>query len=134
MNNSAQLASTPANLINRLAAQSELLSFSGNSLEWLRFKRAFEQSTKLGNYSDAENASRLYNCLKGEAREAIQGLMMTSESAQQIMEALELRYGNQSSILTELVRTIRRTPSLSKKEIDIIFFAFSVQNSVAAMK
>ena len=51
-------SSNQSRMINRLAADKQLLSFSGNNLEWLRFKRAFNMSTKLGAYSDY-----LFNCL-----------------------------------------------------------------------
>ena len=95
------------NVVNRLAAQNELPTFSGNSLEWLRFKRAFEHSKTLGRYSDTENLSRLFNCLKGDARQSVEGLMLTTNSAKEIMNALELRYGNQSLVLRNLVDALR---------------------------
>ena len=122
-----------ASLVNRFAAQKELPTFSGDPLDWLRFKRAFEHSTTLGSYSDSENVSRLFSCLKGNARNAVQGLMMTSNSAKQIMNVLELRFGNQGVILQTLVTGLRRLPSLNKKETDLISFASTVQSNVAAM-
>lgn len=36
---------------------------------------AFETSIELGNYSDEENVSRLYELLKGDARKAVKGLV-----------------------------------------------------------
>ena len=62
MNNSS---SNQAHLINRLAADKQTLQFSRNSLEWLRFKKAFNLSSELGKFSDSENVVKLYNCLKG---------------------------------------------------------------------
>lgn len=64
-------------LVNRLTTAKGLPPFSGDSLEWVRFKQAFEASSKLGAYSEAENVMRLYDALNGTAKEAVESLMVT---------------------------------------------------------
>ena len=62
--NNYNQVSSQASLVKTLAVQKKL--FSSNSLDWLRFKQAFEHSTTLGNYSDSENVSRLYSFLRAK--------------------------------------------------------------------
>lgn len=66
-------------LVRRLTSAKQLPKFDGNGLEWLRFKRSFELSSELGNYTEAENVARLFSCLEGEAKKAIESLMMTTQ-------------------------------------------------------
>lgn len=129
----SQASGISTNLVNRLVSQKESFTFSGNSLEWLRFKRAFEQSTELGGYSDRENVIRLYNCLRGEARDSVESLMLTCESAEQIMKALELRYGNKVYAIRKLLNNLRDLPRLRTGEIDLIAFSSEVRNNVVAL-
>ena len=120
-------------LINRLAIEKQDLSFSGNTMEWLRFKRAFDQSSALGNYSDQENAYRLFKCLKGDARSAMESLMITSNSGIEIMNALERRYGNAGEVVLKLVGAIRNLPRLNSDKMHIVEFASVLKNNVKAM-
>lgn len=120
-------------LINRLAINKQNLSFSGNTMEWLRFKKAFEHSTAMGGYSDQENVDRLFNCLKGSARESVESLMMTTSSGIEIMKALERRFGNEDEVVLKLVGAIRALPKLSSGKTDIVEFASTVKNNVTAM-
>lgn len=133
--NGSRLNESNPGLLNRLATHANKgnLTFSGNPLEYLRFKRAFQQSTVLGNYSDLENVSRLYDCLKGEAKEAVEGLMYSTESANEIMKSLDLLYGRKDIILLKLVEILRNLPRLNTGEVGLISFAGSVKNCVVAM-
>ena len=47
-------------LINRLTFNKFLPTFSGDPLEWLNFKKAFDGSSVLGGYSEQENVTRLF--------------------------------------------------------------------------
>lgn len=125
---------TQPGLVNRLASSKEAMEFSGNSLEWLRFKRAFVTSTVSGNYTDEENVSRLYELLKGDARKAVESLMFTTKSAAEIMGALELLYGGSDRILQKLVESLRKLPRLSSGEMNVITFASHVKNNVTAIR
>lgn len=115
-------------------SRNETLSFSGNHLEWLRFKRAFEQSTESTGFSHRDKVERLYNCLKGEARESIESLMLACASAEEIMKSLELRYGSNDLVLRKLTKNLRDLPRLSAGETNLIAFASSVKNNVTALQ
>lgn len=118
---------------NRMSDK-ELPTFSGNELEWLPFKNAFELSTELGRYSDRENAGRLYKCLKGDARRAVETLMMTSTNARDIMEVLDLKYGNKEEIMRKIVDGMRRLLKLNQSQTDLVSFATNVRNGTAAIE
>lgn len=120
-------------LVRRLTSTRQLPKFSGCSLEWLQFKRAFELTSELGNYSEEENVSRLFNCLEGEARKAVEALMISSSNAKQVMDTLELRFGNPDVITQKIVRDLRHLPSLSSGKTDLATLATTVQNGVVAM-
>lgn len=121
-------------LINRLSSNRNLPSFGGDSLEWLKFKRAYELSTDLGGYSEGENIARLHECLRGDAKEAVSALMITATSASQIMESLELRFGHPDVIVNRIVREIKALPIVGSRSMDIITFATKIKNAVAAME
>lgn len=133
-NNNNSSRTENASTINRLAVQNQGLSFSGDQLEWLSFKRAFWQTSEFGQYSDSHNATRLALCLKGAAKEEVRSLLLSSNSGEAIMNALELKYGNKEVILRHLVNMIRKLPSMKSGNCDIISFASTVKNNVAAIK
>lgn len=51
-----------ASLLNRMTS-SKLPTFSGEPLDWLRFKCVYDLSTEMGQYSEQENFVRLYDAL-----------------------------------------------------------------------
>ena len=65
------LTSNRAVLIDRLSSSKNLPRFSGDPLDWNRFKCAYECSTTNGNFSERENLSRLYDALKDDALDAV---------------------------------------------------------------
>lgn len=121
-------------LASRLTLAKELPKFSGDGLQWLQFKQAFEISSELGKYSDQENVSRLYSSLNGEAREAVDALMVSANSASSIMEALELRFGNPENIVQKVIQEIKKLPKIHSGKIDLVTFATKVRNVVAALQ
>lgn len=94
---------------------SNLPNFDGDGLKWLHFKQSFLLSTRLGNFSDEENKNRLYISFKGAAKDAVATLLMTGAGANEIMETLELIFGNQDYILQKIVQKIKDLPILGKE-------------------
>ena len=70
----------PVIFVNRLTNKN-LPHYEGEVREWLRFKHAFELSTRLGKYTDEENIGRLHDCLRGKAREAVSSPLITATSS-----------------------------------------------------
>lgn len=121
-------------LINHIAMNKKLPTFDGDVLEWPCFKRAFGQSTQTGQLTEPENLMRLYESLKGEAREAVASVMVTANSAQDEMEILQLRYGNSTIVARKIVEDLKNLPKIDTKYGDIVKFATKVKNCFSAIK
>ncbi|XP_047998807.1 uncharacterized protein LOC125236151 [Leguminivora glycinivorella] len=120
-------------LLSRLATSKDLPLFSGESLEWIQFKKSYEQSTKLCNYSDTENIARLEKCLRGEAKETVSSLFTTDTSPRAILEALELRFGRPDLIINKILSQIKKLQPLPQAyHVELVNFAVKVRNYVAA--
>lgn len=121
-------------LVSRLSGTRTLPAFGGDCAQWLGFKRAFELSTELGHFTDKENVSRLRECLSGQAKESVVALLMGACTAQQIMSVLELRFGNPDEIMDRLEESIKGLPKIESGAVDLVTFATTVNNCVAAIK
>ena len=102
-------------LFNRLTSTKSLSSFSGDPLDWFRFKQEFEQSTIRGEYTDNENVKRLNDCLRGDAIKAVRTLFAGRNTAQDIMESLEIRFGSPHIISSQIISEIRELPRRPSK-------------------
>lgn len=63
--------------------------FHGTPEEWQRFHIAFQQTTKLCNFSNDENMNRFQHSLKRAARELLQGQFYLPLYIPKIMKDLE---------------------------------------------
>ena len=111
-----------------------LPEFRGDPLDYLNFKQAYELSTELGNYTEKENVMRLFDSLKDEAREATKTLFAAGNGTREIMQTLELRFGNTNTILEKIVNNIKKLPSIESGKIDLVEFSSKLKNAVVAIK
>ncbi|XP_076656372.1 uncharacterized protein LOC143361016 [Halictus rubicundus] len=125
---------SPTNLMTRLTSARKLPIFEGNPLEWIPFKRAFDITTELNGFTDKENVLRLCECLRGEAKETVDSLLLTSGSAEDIMASLELRFGNVDVILGKVVEEMKRLPRIGTRGMDLPTLAAKVRNCVVSMQ
>lgn len=121
-------------LVNRMTSAKQLPSFSGDPLDWVRFKQAFICSTKLGRYSDSENIMRLSDALKGEAREGTRALFFGGDSAEEIIKTLEMMFGNSKLILARILREIGDLPKIESRRVSLVEFATRLRAAVRAIK
>ncbi|XP_072929539.1 uncharacterized protein [Epargyreus clarus] len=122
-------------LLTRLSTPRELPSFAGDYIEWLHFKSAYEESTRVCHFSDSENLWRLRRALKGEARETVTELLIGNTSPDVIMEALQLRYGNADIIIQHLISQVKKLlPLQNNYQHDIITFSIKISNCVAIIQ
>lgn len=121
-------------LLQRVSVGKNLPTFEGDVLEWSCFKRAFEETTKRGGFSEEENLLRLYESLKGNAKEAVSSLMITTRDTRQIMQLLELRFGNPNAVASRIIEDIRSLPNIYNNNGELIVFATKVRNCVAALE
>ncbi|XP_049878267.1 uncharacterized protein LOC126375403 [Pectinophora gossypiella] len=121
-------------LLTRLSTPRELPVFSGDCIDWLHFKSAYDESTRICQFSDSENVWRLRRALKGEAKEAVTDLLIGYTSPAVIMEALELRFGNSDLVILQVTSQMRKlAPLPNNYQNDIITFSIKVNNCVATL-
>ncbi|KAJ0169567.1 hypothetical protein K1T71_014752 [Dendrolimus kikuchii] len=99
-----------AQMLSRLCTPRDLPAYSGDPLEWLQFKQAFEESTRVCNFSDQENLWRLRKCLFGPAKEAVTALLISATSPTVVMSTLELQFGNPDIIISKITYDIKNFP------------------------
>ena len=121
-------------LVNRLTTAKDLPGFSGDSLEWLNFKKSYESSTELGQYSASENIRRLNDALKGKARDVVATLLATSLDTAEIMSTLELHYGNKRAIAEKIVWDLKGLPDIESGKISLTQFASKLKSATTAFK
>lgn len=111
--------------VNRLTSAKSLPTFSGDPLEWVHFRETYESTSRLGGYTPQENITRLFAALKGEAREAVLSLLVTTRDPDSIMKTLELLFGNKDAVARKIVREINELPMVSTGEVSLMRFASS---------
>lgn len=130
----AALSETDSRLGGRVQVAKELPIFAGNPLEWMHFEATYRSSTRLCQFSDRENISRLFKALRGQAREAVETLLSTASTAEPIMELLKLNFGNKRHLAERILRDVYDLPSLQSGKIDIARFATRLRNAVSSFK
>ncbi|XP_054015813.1 uncharacterized protein LOC128896475 [Hylaeus anthracinus] len=118
----------------RLKSAKALPEFSGNILEWFYFKKTFELTSELRDYSPQENVTRLVAALKGKARETVSMLLATTRDASEAMRTLELHVGDKRTIATKIVHELKELPALGSGKIKLTHFASKLKNAVSALK
>lgn len=67
----------------------DLPTFSSNVKEWSNFVNQFNTTKKLLGLSDVKNICCLRNCLKGDAKRSVEGLLVSGTSVAQIIQIIE---------------------------------------------
>lgn len=60
--------------------------------------------------------------------------MMTTSSAKQVMDTLELRFGNPDVIMHKIASDLKHLPKIASRQIDLVTLATTLKNEVAAME
>ena len=82
LNPCSETARPDSKLDRYLARQTigkDVPSFSGQVTEWPLFVSTFKNTTRDCGFTPSENATRLRNCLKGDALESVRSLLMNVE-------------------------------------------------------
>src|SRR5207237_3083212 len=92
----------------------DLPIFSGEITKWPLFKAELEQTSDQWSINDVENMSRLRKCLKGDAMDAVQSLMVHPNNIVEIMKTLELRFGRAEAITESAIEQVKKVPPIKK--------------------
>lgn len=121
-------------MLSRLCTPRDLPNFSGDPMEWLTFKQAYDESTQVCNFNEKENLWRLRKCLHGPAKEAVTALLIGATSPGIVMSTLELQFGNPDIIISKIIQSVNKLQVLSQEyHKDIVPFSIKVKNYVAAV-
>ncbi|XP_063827870.1 uncharacterized protein LOC135077263 [Ostrinia nubilalis] len=124
-----------ASLLSRISTPKDLPEFSGDLLEWLQFKQAYEESSAVCNFTEKENLWRLRKCLRGAAKEAVSALFISATTPDKVMATLELRFGNPEAIISRILQDLNKLQPLQMDyHKDIVAFAVKVQSFVEAVR
>ncbi|XP_047996369.1 uncharacterized protein LOC125234202 [Leguminivora glycinivorella] len=124
-----------ARLLSRISTPKELPLFYGEPMEWLQFKQAFEESTRVCNFSDIENMWRLRKCLRGPAKESVNALLISGTSTETVMSTLELQFGNPELIISRMLMEIKKLHTLPPEyHKEIVTFSVKIKNYVTAVR
>ncbi|CAL8103429.1 unnamed protein product [Orchesella dallaii] len=120
------------NMSKFLARQStgkDLPTFSGEPEEWQYFHSVLKKSTEVCGFSEEENIGRLQKCLKGKAKEAVQSMLVSSCSLNEIVEVLQKRFGRPQVIIRAMVEKAQKTTIPTEEDPDsLVDFAIVVKN------
>ncbi|XP_037294405.1 uncharacterized protein LOC119189305 [Manduca sexta] len=114
--------------------QVDLPTFSGAVNEWLPFKAAMQDTTKLYNVSAAENIQRLRSALKGEARDVVAALLHTATDPSTIMKTLEQCFGRPEVIIDRALDELRKTSKPGSTATELNNFAIKIQNVICVLR
>ncbi|XP_026331796.1 uncharacterized protein LOC113239143 [Hyposmocoma kahamanoa] len=110
----------------------ELPIYSGSHVEWLSFKAAYDETAS--SYSEVENIARLRRSLRGNAKEAVEKLLIYSANTTDIMKTLEFRFGRPDAIALAELEQLRALARPTDSPKDICIFATKVGNIVATLR
>lgn len=121
-------------LAARQAISKDLPIFSGHPEEWPVFLSAFNSTTSMCGFTDAENIIRLQRCLKGKAYEAVKSLLMHPSNVGGVMDTLRMLFGQPEAIVHSLISKINGLPPMREDKFDtIVDFAVNVRNFCATV-
>ena len=108
-----------------------LPDFNGAHEEWLPFKRAYMDSAKM--CSEVQNMARLRKVVKGAAKEAVRSLLFVASDPEEVIAALERRFGRPEQLVLAEMEKIKELPRVGDTPRDICVFASRVSNAVTTI-
>lgn len=120
---------TPSQIASRHTMDKKYPQFFGDPMKWQMFESAFVNATESCGLNNAENLSRLLDCLKGDALEAVQCRLLHSRNVPGIMETLRLLFGRPELVIQTLLDEINKAPAQKPDDLaSFVKFAILVQN------
>ncbi|CAH2218177.1 jg24405 [Pararge aegeria aegeria] len=109
----------------------ELPYYDGNSSEWVAFRVVYDDTSK--SYTPTQNMTRLRRAIKGAARSTFKSLLYSDATPDQVMKALQRRYGRPDSLVMQELDRIKALPKIGENPQEICSFASDVDNCVTAI-
>ncbi|XP_069354537.1 uncharacterized protein [Maniola hyperantus] len=113
-------------------ANQDLPYYDGTSSEWVAFRVVYDDTSK--SFTPTQNMSRLRKAIKGAARNTFKSLLYSDATPEQVMEALQRRYGRPDSLVMEELDRIKALPKIAATPKDICAFASDIHNCISAIQ
>lgn len=84
----------------------DLPEFQGLPEQWPMFVTAYNESTDAFGYTSLENNFRLQKCLKGEAKSAVESLLIYPNNVDEVMLQLEFLFGRPELLIKSQIAII----------------------------
>lgn len=104
----------------------DLPEFDGDADMWPIFYQQFISTSEQGCFDDSFNLMRLRKALKGEARQAVMGILALPDCLNDVMAILEKRFGNLDMIVKRKIKKLSTlAPPIENKPQTIkVFYEF----------
>ena len=97
----------------------QLESFDGSVLEWPRWSALFKALVhQASGLSDAERMAHLQSCLRGEARDAVRGLLCDGRLYGEALRELERRFGDPARVVAANLKRVFDIPAVKEHDIE----------------
>jgi hypothetical protein len=126
---------TTEKFLARQSTAKELPQFNGDPEDWPNFIAEFERSTKICEFSNVENISRLSKCLKGKAKETVKSLLTVPENVDRIIDTLKTNFGRPQYIIESLIEKVRKITPVKEGQWELFMdLSNAVTNTVTTIK
>lgn len=113
----------------------DLPEFTGLPQQWPIFITAFRDSTNAFGYSNLENNLRLQKSIKGDARKAVESLLIFPDNIENVLSQLEFLYGRPECLIRCQIEEVRKVANINENRLDLIVpFSTKVQNMATFME
>jgi hypothetical protein len=128
-------ASSTDKFIVRQSHAKDLPLFSGKPEEWTTFIATYKRTTEVCGFTSDENIIRLQRCLRGEALKSVQSLLISPINIPEILETLEMRYGQPRHIIEAMIKQARSIAAVKEERLDtLIEFGTAVRSLTTTIK
>ncbi|KAG5882965.1 hypothetical protein JTB14_019086 [Gonioctena quinquepunctata] len=86
-------------------------------------------------YTQEESMIKLQKCLRGEAKQAVAGMMISPENIEQVIQTLEMRFGRPDQIIDTILNKLKTFYTIRENDMEnLIQFASHVNSLVSTIK
>ena len=125
---------TTGNLIQTKLPKLTLPVFEGDPLNWNNFWDNFCASVECQQISNVEKFNYLLGCLKGKAKESIEGLAISNANYPEAKQILLKRFGQKELIIRSLYTQLRKIPCCANHTSDLREFFVKVDRICRQLK
>jgi hypothetical protein len=127
-------ASSTDKFIVRQSHAKDLPLFSGKPEEWTTFIATYKRTTEVCGFTSDENIIRLQRCLRGEALKSVQSLLISPVNIPEILETLEMRFGQPRHIIEAMIKQARSIAAVKEERLDTLIEFVTAVRSLTTIK